>query len=266
MNKDASDKVLSVWSKENSILQPSKKELFLGIVDQVVSLFAVGSFYYYILNFENLKMDYVNDGIKDVLGINADEFTVEKVFEIMHPDDLASMSEKEALALDFFLNKIHFDDFFSYKTVYVMRFKHSNGTHKTILHQVSVLSASDDGKIQQVLGVHTDITYLNTPINNDVSFISSKKPSYHYSKKEGSYTIVDRSSPNLEKTSFKDVFSKREKQIIESIAKGLTSNEIAIVLFSSPHTINTHKKNILSKSGCKNTAELIARYYVDSYF
>jgi len=110
MNKNNSDKVLSVWNKENSIHQPNKKELFLGIVDQVASLFAVGSFYYYVFNFENLKMDYVNDGIKDVLGIESEEFTVEKLFEIMHPEDLSSMSEKEALVLDFFFNTIHFDD------------------------------------------------------------------------------------------------------------------------------------------------------------
>lgn len=27
----------------------------------------------------------------------------------------------------------------------------------------------------------------------------------------------------------------------------------------SPHTINTHKRNILKKSHCKNTAELVAK-------
>lgn len=266
MNKNNSDKVLSVWSKENSIHQPNKKELFLGIVDQVVSLFAVGSFYYYVFNFENLKMDHVNDGIKDVLGIEPDEFTVEKVFEIMHPEDLAVMNEKEALVLDFFFNKIHFDDLFSYKTVYVMRLKHSNGTYKTILHQVSVISASDEGKIQQVLGVHTDITYLNIPINHNVSFISSKKPSYHYSKNSENYSIIHENCSSLNKPSFKDIFSKREKEIVEKLAQGMNFNEIAKLLFISPHTINTHKKNMLKKSECKNTPELIARYYIDSLF
>src|SRR5690606_24140298 len=107
----------------------------------------------------------------------------------------------------------HFDDLFSYKTVYVMRLKHTNGTYKTILHQVSVLSASDEGKIQQVLGVHTDITYLNIPINHNVSFISTKKPSYHYSKNSGNYSIIHENSASLEKINLKNVFSKREKEI-----------------------------------------------------
>lgn len=263
MNEKDSAKVLGVWESENKILLPNKKEILLEIVDQVVSLFAVGSFYYYIFNFENLKMDYVNDSIKDVLGIESEEFTVEKVFEIMHPEDLASMNEKEALVVDFFFNKIHPDDLFSYKTIYVMRFKHTDGTYKTILHQVSVISASDDGKIQQVIGVHTDITYLNIPINHNVSFVSLKKPSYHYSKNSGNYSIILENNSSLEKTSFKDIFSKREKEIINLISKGIKFNEIAKLLFVSPHTINTHKKNILKKSGCKNTPELIARSYVE---
>ncbi|MFZ2284018.1 MAG: LuxR C-terminal-related transcriptional regulator [Lutibacter sp.] len=263
MNEKDSTKVLSLWESENKILQPNKKELLLGIVDQVVSLFAVGSFYYYVFNFENLKMDYVNEGTMGVLGIASDQFTVEKVFEIMHPEDLASMNEKEALAIDFFLNKIHFDDLFAYKTVYVMRLKHTNGTYKTILHQVSVLSASDEGKIQQVLGVHTDITYLNIPINHNVSFISTKKPSYHYSKNSGNYSIIHENSASLEKINLKNVFSKREKEIVEKLAQGVKFNEIAKLLFVSPHTVNAHKKNILRKSGCKNTPELIARCYVE---
>lgn len=172
--------------------------------------------------------------------------------------------KKKPLYLTFFY-KISTQDLFNYKSVYVMRVKHTDGTYRTLLHQASVFSVSDDGKIQQTLCVHTDITYLNIPINHTVSFISSKKPSYHYSKKLGSYAIVDENSPGLEKNYFKDIFSKREKEIVESVAKGLTFNEIATQLFLSPHAINTHKKNILSKSGCKNTAELIARYYIDNF-
>lgn len=263
MNEKDSAKVLRIWESENKILQPNKKEIILEIVDQIVSLFAVGSFYYYIFNFENLKMDYVSESIKDVLGIESEEFTVEKVFEIMYPEDLASMNEKEALVLDFFFNKIHPDDLFSYKTIYVMRFKHTDGTYKTILHQVSVISASDDGKIQQVIGIHTDITYLNIPINHNVSFVSSKKPSCFFSYESGCYSQETEGILNLEKDCFKDIFSKREKEIIKLISKGVKFNEIAELLFVSPHTINAHKKNILRKSGCKNTPELIARSYVE---
>jgi len=266
MNKEDGDKVFSIWSKENSITLPKKKELILEIIDQIASCFAAGSFYYFILNFENIKMDFVHDGVTDVLGVEPKEFTMEECFKKMHPDDLAFMNEKEALVFDFFFNKIPKEDFFSYKSVYIMRIKHTDGTYRTLLHQASVFNASDDGKIHQSLCVHTDITHLNIPINHNVSFISTKKQSFHYAKNSEGYSIIDENKSALEKIPFKDIFSKREKEIIEILAQGKTFNEIAKILFISPHTINTHKRNILSKSGCKNTPELIAKYYINSLF
>lgn len=266
MNKEDGAKVFSVWSKENSIHLPNKKELLLEIIDQVASLFTVGSFYYFILNFEDITMDYVQEGIRSVLGIEPSAFSMEKGFEIMHAEDLATMNEKEALVFDFFFNKISSEDLFKYKSVYVMRMKHTNGTYRTLLHQASVFSVSDDGKIQQTLCVHTDITYLNIPINHTVSFISSKKQSYHYTKQSGIYSLVDENFDQQDTISFKAIFTKREKEIVELLAKGMKNDEIAKQLFLSPHTIQTHKKNILSKSGCKNTPELIARFYINSLF
>ncbi|WP_372757971.1 LuxR C-terminal-related transcriptional regulator [Mariniflexile sp.] len=266
MNKEDSAKVFNVWRKENPIYRPNNKELLLEIIDQVTSLFAAGSYYYFILNFENITIDFIHESIKDVLGIEPKAFTMKKGFKIMHPEDLASMNEKEALVFDFFFNKISSEDLLNYKSVYVMRMKHADGNYRTILHQASVFSLCNDGKIQQTLCVHADISYLNIPINQNISFISSKNQPYHYSKISGSYSLVDKTSNVLQNISFRDIFTKREKEIIEILAKGMTFNEISKLLFISPHTINTHKKNILNKSGCKNTAELIAKYYVNGLF
>jgi len=51
--------------------------------------------------------------------------------------------------------------------------------------------------------------------------------------------------------------SEREIQIIKMIAEGLTNTQIADELFLSSHTVNTHRKNILSKLGVKNTAGIV---------
>lgn len=51
--------------------------------------------------------------------------------------------------------------------------------------------------------------------------------------------------------------SKREFEIIRLLAKGLNSKAIAEELFISRHTVDTYRRNILEKTGCKNTAELI---------
>ncbi|TLX73062.1 response regulator transcription factor [Labilibacter sediminis] len=56
----------------------------------------------------------------------------------------------------------------------------------------------------------------------------------------------------------KDI-SKREKEVLQLVAKGLTTKEIAEKLFVSKRTIETHRSNILKKLDVQNTAELITK-------
>lgn len=51
--------------------------------------------------------------------------------------------------------------------------------------------------------------------------------------------------------------SVREQEIITLIAEGMTNSNIAERLFISPHTVNTHRKNIMQKLGVKNTASIV---------
>ncbi|HTO37816.1 MAG TPA: response regulator transcription factor [Brumimicrobium sp.] len=51
--------------------------------------------------------------------------------------------------------------------------------------------------------------------------------------------------------------SEREMEIIKYIAEGSTNIEIAELLHLSPHTVNTHRKNVMTKLGVKNTAGIV---------
>lgn len=51
--------------------------------------------------------------------------------------------------------------------------------------------------------------------------------------------------------------TKREKEILNLIAEGLTNNKIAEKLFISQSTVDTHRKNMLTKLDVNNTAALI---------
>lgn len=53
------------------------------------------------------------------------------------------------------------------------------------------------------------------------------------------------------------VITRREKEVLELIADGMTNNEIAQKLFISTTTVDTHRKNLLTKFNAKNTASLI---------
>jgi len=53
------------------------------------------------------------------------------------------------------------------------------------------------------------------------------------------------------------ILTKREKEVLELIAEGLTNHEIANKLFLDITTIDSHRKNMLAKFNAKNTAALI---------
>jgi len=53
------------------------------------------------------------------------------------------------------------------------------------------------------------------------------------------------------------VLTRREKEVLELIAEGMTNNEIAHKLFVGSTTVDTHRKNLLTKFEAKNTATLI---------
>jgi len=55
--------------------------------------------------------------------------------------------------------------------------------------------------------------------------------------------------------------SERELEVLKYIAAGDTNKEAGEKLFISPRTVETHRRNILSKLDIKNTAEMIKYAY-----
>ena len=54
-----------------------------------------------------------------------------------------------------------------------------------------------------------------------------------------------------------DALSDREIEILVEVCRGLSNQEIADKLFISKRTVDKHRANILEKTGCKNTANLV---------
>jgi DNA-binding NarL/FixJ family response regulator len=74
------------------------------------------------------------------------------------------------------------------------------------------------------------------------------------------YLSVDINSPVMpSKTVGKaPVLTQREKEVLGLIAEGYTNHQMAEKLFISTHTVDSHRKNLLTKFEVKNTASLIS--------
>ena len=76
---------------------------------------------------------------------------------------------------------------------------------------------------------------------------------------QGKIYLSDEAAQSLRKSNDPKVpvLTRREKDVLELIAAGMTNNEIATKLYISVTTVETHRKNLLSKFDVKNTAALV---------
>jgi len=64
--------------------------------------------------------------------------------------------------------------------------------------------------------------------------------------------------PNPQFTALVKVMAtKREKEVMTLMTQGLTDIEIGKELYLSPYTINTHRKNLMTKYQARNSCQLI---------
>ncbi|MNT67290.1 Spore germination protein GerE [compost metagenome] len=63
--------------------------------------------------------------------------------------------------------------------------------------------------------------------------------------------------PSVNELGARPKITKREKQVLKLIEEGKTTVAMADLLFVSPLTIETHRRNLMQKFGVKNALELI---------
>jgi DNA-binding NarL/FixJ family response regulator len=100
----------------------------------------------------------------------------------------------------------------------------------------------------------------NTGKDDLVNAINTLNSGETYLGEEVSKTLLN-SFLKKSKLTFEEKISDREKEVLECIAIGFTTQEIASKLFISKNTVETHRKNLLYKLKARNTAELINNAY-----
>lgn len=100
----------------------------------------------------------------------------------------------------------------------------------------------------------------NSDIKDVIAAIDSVATGGSYFSQELLCNLVNslRSTSKIdEDETDENALSEREREILLLICQGLSNQNIADQLFISKRTVDKHRANILAKTGCKNTANLV---------
>jgi DNA-binding CsgD family transcriptional regulator len=238
-------KLVEIWKQ---IPSQNTEELEINnqdIIKKYIDVFHIGEYFYLIFNTTTAKAEFVSPQIFPMMGIQPEEFSLELFLNCMHPEDFPYYHHYEKSAVEFFTN-LPQEHFFNYKFSYDFRLTTKNGETKRFLQQVVPIYYFPEGGAR-TLGIFTDITHLGITGIPKLSFIGMNgSPSYYNHHLTTDFKKADK------------VFTKRELEILDFVIQGMKSEDIAKKLNLSLYTIQTHRKNILKKSGCKNLHQLIS--------
>ena len=98
----------------------------------------------------------------------------------------------------------------------------------------------------------------NTGIENVITAIRKVAAGENFFSEELLFNILNTMRDTKNESEARDnELSEREMEILCHVCKGKSNQEIADELFISKRTVDKHRANLLSKTGCRNTAALV---------
>jgi DNA-binding NarL/FixJ family response regulator len=112
------------------------------------------------------------------------------------------------------------------------------------------------------LGVHAYLHKDSSPAQVGEAIREVVKHNYYFTEIMSTAMLQRIASGG---TSAKASFTAREQEVAKLICKELTTAEIATQLALSPRTVETHRRNMVLKSGARNTAGLVVYLVKQGY-
>ncbi|PKD21677.1 hypothetical protein APR41_01440 [Salegentibacter salinarum] len=169
---------------------------------------------------------------------------------------METLSLKSKVINNFYTSFLDKENVLNYKNIFSYRMEDASGQVRTMLYQAFPLSVLENGTPENVLCIQTDVSHLKVTSTNAVSFIhmNGGKSYFNVDISKGEFDAGENAA-----TDFSELLTEKEKLIVIRLSRGLNAEQIAKELNLSPHTIKTHRRNVLQKSGCRNTTELVAK-------
>lgn len=209
----------------------------------------------FFVDYTTRKYLYIDKTCLDVVGY-PDIYYYEKGHEGFlkqtHPLDYDIVNTKIfSVNLDYLKNipgERYPDIVFSHN----FRLKDTTERFRVIVQRYSYVPGEVASKPIGVIGVAFDITHFK----NDLSIVHTIEETSLYDNELVNKLIYKKTYALLEAVLQKNL-GKREIQVLKLLSEGLNSKQIADKLKISINTVNNHRKNMLQKTGCKSSPEML---------
>lgn len=180
-------------------------------------------------------------GFDNLLGIEDKKIKLREFTDLFHKDDKEHILRIGQAAIHHSLKNPESNREHSLHISH--RIKNAKGDYIKVLVHSKPYSLDRNGYITKFITIFSDISFVDASHGVQYKFMSKglNKKSFHN----------EIFNPN------ENIFTERELEIIRGIKKGQTNLQIAQELDISRHTVATHRKSIMKKSGCHSARELL---------
>lgn len=232
-----------ILSELKQVVDYDNSKVTLNINDIIDSIICTSDEFFTILNLKEGKLEYLSENFETLLGYSSKNASWEIMFECLYPEDRKVVIEITNRAMEYLarFETEPFRDLFELK----YRLVDAKGNVFWFTDQSTALITDKYGNVILLFTLYSKIDKFKTPKTITCSYSGPHA---------GIYKQVIDKFKNLSSQGL----SKRENDIIKALCSGDNSEIIAHKLNISKHTVDTHRRNILSKLSLKNVAELVS--------
>jgi DNA-binding CsgD family transcriptional regulator len=202
--------------------------------------------FFVLADFIYIQVLYTSKRSLQMIGIEPGFVSPYHFFEATHPHDIERHSRGRSKLFKM-AQQLFIDEKGHALLSTNLKLRNPSGGYSEMLFQCYLFYSTIPYKTVYLLEVHTNVDWFKSTKNKCHNYVGADFSYFRY--------------PDKELLKIGNELSDREFEIIKLIESGLSSEQIAEKIFLSIHTVNTHRSNILDKTGFNTTAELIFDYH-----
>lgn len=243
-----SGQLLSQILKYQKIFYPDETDKTVTIKDSYINEFSKSeNSVRIIFDHVNFKVLYISDNIENLSGYEAKYF---EEFHTLFPLKLLTLEQYNFLYVWlnwFFSRHAKLEDSYDAKNALCgIKVKHKEGYDMRLLFRHYAFEQTEEGIPTVALVTISDITHLMK-----ADFYWGRIECGKYERHIHHFISTDREDK------FSDILTDREKETLRLLAQGKESKEIGQLLHISSHTVDNHRRNMITKIGVRDTTGLV---------